>query len=67
MNTYFLIADQTSNSGKEYISDDHSNTGDKTSAKLFKTEEEAKAYITEQNWSDWAYVTTMEAEEKYAI
>ena len=67
MNTYYLIADQTSNSGKEYISDDHSNTGDETSAKLFKTEEEAKAYITEQNWSDWAYVTTMEAEEKYAI
>jgi len=48
MNTYYLIADQTSNSGKEYISDDHSNTGDETSAKLFKTEEEAKAYITEQ-------------------
>jgi len=67
MNTYFLIADSTSNTGKEYISEDGSNTGDETSAKLFKTEEETKDYINSQDWSDWAYVTTMESEEDFNL
>ena len=67
MKTYFLIADSTSNTGKEYISEDHSNTGDQTSAKLFKTEEDAKDHINSQDWGDWAYVTAMETEEDFNL
>jgi len=67
MNTYFLIADSSSNTGKEYISEDHSNTGDETSAKLFKTEDETKDWIKSQGFGDWAYVTTMETEEEFDL
>ena len=67
MNTYYLVADSSSNTGKEYISEDHSNTGDETSAKLFKTEDDAKDWIKSQGFGDWAYVTTMETKEEFDI
>jgi len=37
MNTLFSnLQTKLQNSGRKYISDDHSNTGDETSAKLFQ-------------------------------
>ena len=67
MNIYYLIADSSSNTGREYISEDHANTGDETSAKLFKTEDEAKGWVMSQGFGDWAYVTTMETEETFDL
>jgi len=51
----FVICDNTQNSGKPYISDDLSNTGDCESAWIFKTQEDAQKVIDSSNW-DWAYI-----------
>lgn len=51
----FIICDNTQNTGKPYIAEDLSNTGDYNSAWIFNTEEEAQEVISNSNW-DWAYV-----------
>ena len=53
--TKFVICDKTENSGKPYIAEDLSNTGDYTSAWQFDTMEAAKKVIKDSDW-DWAYV-----------
>lgn len=53
----YLIYDNSDNSMKPYISfDSDSNTGDIDSALLFDSEEEAKNYINNGGWSEWASV-----------
>jgi len=54
---FFVIADKTENSGKPYIAEDLSNTGDMDSAWQFATEAEAQAVIDASNW-EWAYITS---------
>ena len=51
----YVICDSTENSGKPYIAEDSSNTGDLSSAWIFKTEEDAQKVIDNANW-DWAYI-----------
>lgn len=54
----FVICDKTQNSGKPYIAEDLSNTGDINSAWQFDTKEAAKKVIADSNW-DWAYVESI--------
>jgi hypothetical protein len=54
--TKFVICDKTENSGKPYISDDLSNTGDYNSAWQFDTKEAAEKVIFNSDWTEWAYV-----------
>lgn len=51
----FVICDKTENSGKPYISEDLSNTGDINSAWQFETKEAAEKVISDSGL-DWAYV-----------
>jgi len=51
----FVICDKTENSGRPYISEDLSNTGDINSAWQFETKEAAEKVITDSNW-EWAFV-----------
>jgi hypothetical protein len=51
----FVICDKTENSGKPYIAEDLSNTGDINSAWQFDTKEHAEKVISDSGW-DWAYV-----------
>ena len=51
----FVICDKTENSGKPYIAQDLSNTGDINSAWQFDTKEDAQKVIDSSNW-DWAYI-----------
>ena len=51
----FVICDKTENSGKPYISEDLSNTGDINSAWQFETKEAAEKVISDGGL-DWAYV-----------
>lgn len=55
MKTKYIICDKTANTGKIYLSEDLSNTGDSDSAWQFNTKEEAQTVIDNSNW-DWAYV-----------
>lgn len=52
----FVICDKTENSGKHYIAEDLSNTGDYNSAWQFETKEAAEKVIADSDWSEWAYV-----------
>ena len=51
----FVICDKTENSGKPYITEDLSNTGDINSAWQFETKEAAEKVISDGGL-DWAYV-----------
>lgn len=51
----FVICDKTENSGKPYIAEDLSNTGDIDTAWQFETKEDAENVINNSGW-DWAYV-----------
>ena len=51
----FVICDKRENSGKPYIAEDLSNTGDINSAWQFDTKEHAEKVISDSGW-DWAYV-----------
>jgi hypothetical protein len=51
----FVICDKTENSGKPYIAEDLSNTGDINSAWQFETKEAAEKVISDIGL-DWAYV-----------
>jgi len=51
----YVICDKTANTGKPYISEDLSNTGDYDSAWQFETKEAAEKVIQDSKW-DWAYV-----------
>jgi hypothetical protein len=51
----FVICDKTENSGKPYIAEDLSNTGDINSAWQFDTEKDAQKVIDISRW-DWAYI-----------
>lgn len=51
----YVICDKTENTGKPYIAEDLSNTGDYDSAWIFKTQEAAQKVIESSNW-DWAYI-----------
>lgn len=50
----YVICDKTENTGKPYIAEDLSNTGDIHSAWQFDTKEAADKVIADSNW-DWAY------------
>jgi hypothetical protein len=58
MKTQFLICDKTENSGKPYIAECGSNTGDPESAMKFDSKKDAEKYIKDNEWSEWAYVDT---------
>ena len=51
----YVIFDKTANTGKPYIADDFSNTGDITSAWIFNSESEAQKIIDDSGFG-WAYV-----------
>ena len=51
----YVICDKTENSGKPYIAEDLSNTGDINSAWQFESKEAAEKVISDSGW-DWAYV-----------
>ena len=51
----FVICDFTENSGKPYIAENLSNTGDCNSAWIFDSEENAQNVILANNWN-WATV-----------
>ena len=48
---YFVICDKTDNSGKPYISDDGSNTGDICSARKYDTEIKALKVVKNNKWN----------------
>jgi len=50
----FVIYDKTANTGKHYISSDHSNSELEENAMMFDTEKEAQQYIDDNKWNDWA-------------
>jgi hypothetical protein len=50
----YVICDKTANTGKPYIAEDLTNTGDYDSAWIFNSKEEADKVIEASNW-DWAY------------
>ena len=51
----YVICDKTANTGKPYIAEDLSNTGDYDSAWQFDKKEDAQSIIDSNAW-DWAYV-----------
>jgi len=66
-NIFYVIYDNTANTGKPYISDDGSNTGDETSARQFTTEKEAQEVIDNSEWGEWASVMSFgDYDEEYA-
>ncbi len=55
MPTRYVICDETANTGKPYISEDLSNTGDYDSAWQFDNKKDAQKVIDDNNW-EWAYI-----------
>lgn len=50
----YVICDKTETTGKPYIAEDLTNTGDYDSAWIFNTKEDAEKVIKTSNW-EWAY------------
>ena len=59
-NKYHVIIDTTDNSFKPYIDLNNNNTGCLDNVLRFETEENAKDYIAECGWEEWAGVEFIE-------
>ena len=53
--TFWVIIDDTENTGKPFIADDGENTGDLSSAKLFTLKSKADRWMKSfSDWKKWA-------------